>query len=73
MAMKPPYPDKHRVPVLFSPEEAQELDDWQFQHRHRTRTAAIKALMRLGYDASKAAKDWGGAGEGATGRQEQKP
>ncbi len=53
MATKLPKPDKHRVPVLFSPEEAQELDDWQFRHRHRTRTAAIKALMRLGYEASK--------------------
>jgi Holliday junction resolvasome RuvABC DNA-binding subunit len=52
MAEQPPKPDKHRVPVLFTPEEAQELDNWQFRHRHRTRTAAIKALMRLGYEAS---------------------
>ena len=40
--------DKVRVPLLLSSEEAKELDDWQFQHRHRTRTAALKALMRLG-------------------------
>ena len=44
--------DKVRVPLLLSSEEAKELDDWQFQHRHRTRTAALKALMRLGYEAS---------------------
>ena len=72
MATKPSNPDKHRVPVLFSSEESQELDDWRFRHRHRTRTAAIKALMRLGYGASKAAEDYDGAGEGATGRQERK-
>lgn len=47
-------PEKPRVPLIFTPEELRELDDWQFEHRHRTRTAAIKALMRLGYEASKA-------------------
>lgn len=54
MTKAPEKPDKPRVPLIFTPEELQELDDWQFEHRHRTRTAAIKALMRLGYDASKA-------------------
>ena len=53
MSDNSPKPEKPRVPVLFTPEELQELDDWQFQHRHRTRTAAIKALMRLGYETSK--------------------
>jgi len=48
--------EKIRVPLLLSPEEVKELDDWQFQHRHRTRTAALKALMRLGYEATEAAK-----------------
>ena len=45
--------DKVRVPLLLTPDEARELDDWQFQNRHRTRTAALKALMRLGYEATK--------------------
>ena len=52
MVEKNDMPDKIRVPLLLTPEEAKELDDWQFQHRHRTRTAALKALMRLGYEAT---------------------
>ena len=52
MADKDTLADKVRVPLLLSPEEAKELDDWQFQHRHRTRTAALKALMKLGYEAT---------------------
>lgn len=52
MVDKNDMPDKVRVPLLLTPEEAKELDDWQFQHRHRTRTAALKALMRLGYQAT---------------------
>ena len=54
MDEKAPPADKVRVPLLLTPAEAQELDDWQFKHRHKTRTAALKALMRLGYEASKA-------------------
>lgn len=54
MAETTPKPDKVRVPLLLTPQEAKELDDWQFTHRHRTRTAAIKALMRAGYEATKA-------------------
>ncbi len=52
MVEKNDMPDRIRVPLLLTPDEAKELDDWQFQHRHRTRTAALKALMRLGYEAS---------------------
>lgn len=52
MAKENSVPKKTRVPLLLTPEEAKELDDWQFQHRHRTRTAALKALMRLGYGAT---------------------
>lgn len=48
--------EKVRVPLLLTPEEAKELDDWQFQHRHRTRTAALKALMQLGYAATATSK-----------------
>ncbi len=56
MADKDTLADKVRVPLLLSPQEAKELDDWQFKHRHRTRTAALKALMALGYKAT-ASKD----------------
>ncbi len=56
MADKDTLTDKVRVPLLLTPEEAKELDDWQFEHRHRTRTAALKALMALGYKAT-ASKD----------------
>ena len=52
MADKDTSADKVRVPLLLSPQEAKELDDWQFQHRHRTRTAALKALIKLGYEAT---------------------
>jgi hypothetical protein len=47
-----PQAGKIRVPLLLSPEEAKELDDWQFTHRHRTRTAALKAMMRIAIDGS---------------------
>ena len=53
MAEKPAKADNPRVPLILTPAELQELDDWRFKHRHPTRTAALKALMRLGYDASK--------------------
>ena len=52
MADKNTLADKVRVPLLLSSEEAKELDGWQFQHRHRTRAAALKALMKLGYEAT---------------------
>ena len=48
---EPPKPDPVRLHMLLTQEEAQELDDWRYAHRHPTRTAAVKALMRLGYEA----------------------
>ena len=44
-------PDPIRLHVLLTPKEAEELDDWQFEHRHRTRTAALKAMMRIAMEA----------------------
>ena len=45
------------VPLVLTPEEAGELDDWRFQHRCRFRTTAVKSLMRLGYEATAAHKE----------------
>lgn len=35
-----------RVPLLLTPEEAAELDDWQFSNRLRTRSDALREMMR---------------------------
>jgi metal-responsive CopG/Arc/MetJ family transcriptional regulator len=35
-----------RVPLLLTPEEAKELDDWQFSNRLRTRSDALREMMR---------------------------
>lgn len=35
-----------RVPLLLTPEEARELDDWQFTNRLRTRSDALREMMR---------------------------
>ncbi len=51
MARTPDNPDTHRVPLVLSPRELQELDDWRFAHRHPTRTAALKAMMRIAMEA----------------------
>ena len=46
---------RSRIPLILSAEEVQKLDDWQFKHRHRTRTAAIKALLEIAYEATASA------------------
>lgn len=51
----PPQLATVRVPIMMTPAEAAELDNWQFSNRQRNRTAAIKALISLGYKASAAA------------------
>ena len=50
MARTPEGSDKARVPLVLTAEELQELDDWRFAHRHPTRTAALKAMMRLAFE-----------------------
>jgi hypothetical protein len=35
-----------RVPLLLTPEEVRELDDWQFSNRLRTRSDALREMMR---------------------------
>lgn len=42
-----------RVPLLLTPEEAKELDDWQFTNRLRTRSDALREMMRRTIEASK--------------------
>ena len=54
MARPPDNPDTHRVPLVLSAQELQELDDWRFAHRHPTRTAALKAMMRLAMEVAPA-------------------
>ncbi len=53
MTDKDDSPAGKRVPLILTPAELEELDDWRFKHRQPTRTAALKALMRLGYEATK--------------------
>ncbi len=55
MTEKDGPPVGKRVPLILTPAELEELDDWRFKHRHPTRTAALKALMRLGYETTKVA------------------
>lgn len=56
MAQTPENPDKVRVPLVLSAAELQDLDDWRFAHRHPTRTAALKAMMRLAMKTAPAPK-----------------
>jgi hypothetical protein len=42
-----------RVPLLLTPEEAKNLDDWRFANRIPSRSAAIRRLIELGLDAAK--------------------
>ena len=35
-----------RVPLLLTPDEAKDLDDWQFSNRLRTRSDALREMMR---------------------------
>ena len=52
MARTPDPIDTHRVPLVLSAEELRELDDWRFAHRHPTRTAALKAMMRIAIETA---------------------
>lgn len=42
-----------RVPLLLTPEEAKELDDWQFSNRVRTRSDALREMMRREIERSR--------------------
>jgi hypothetical protein len=42
-----------KVPVLFTPTELRELDDWSFAQRIRSRGEAIRRLIALGLAAAR--------------------
>jgi hypothetical protein len=50
-----------RVPLLLTPEEAKNLDDWQFANRLRTRSEAIRRLIEMGLEAAKKPERYGGS------------
>lgn len=41
-------PRENRVPIMMSDDELAAIDDWRFQNRVATRSAAIRRLARLG-------------------------
>ena len=43
-----------RIPLLLTPDEAEELDEWQFANRLRTRSSALREMMRRAIEAHKA-------------------
>jgi hypothetical protein len=42
-----------RVPLLLTPEEVRDLDDWQFSNRLRTRSDALREMMRREIERSR--------------------
>jgi hypothetical protein len=40
-----------RLQIMLSPEELSVIDDFRFQHRMPTRTAAVRELLKLGLAA----------------------
>lgn len=59
-------PRIERVPLLLTKEEIQELDDWQFTHRMRTRSDAIRKMMRIAIEVTAGKTDDGNAPSGPT-------
>ena len=45
-------PRIERVPLLLTKDELQDLDDWQFAHRMRTRSDAVRKMMRIAIDVT---------------------
>lgn len=39
-----------RVPLLLTPDEVEALDDWQFANRLRTRSDALREMMRRAFE-----------------------
>jgi len=54
-------PRTERIPLLLTKDEIRDLDDWQFTHRMRTRSDAIRKMMRIAIELTT------GQGEGETG------
>lgn len=45
-------PRTERIPLLLTKEEIRDLDDWQFTHRIRTRSDAIRRMMRIAIEVT---------------------
>ena len=43
--------------MMMSPREAQELDDWMFANRIRSRAEAIRRLWRIGLETTRKEKE----------------
>lgn len=41
-----------RISMALTEEEVAELDAWMFHYKQRTRSEAIRKLMRIGYEAT---------------------
>lgn len=54
-------PRIERVPLLLTKDELQELDDWQFAHRMRTRSDAVRKMMQIAIDATAGKRESEGA------------
>jgi hypothetical protein len=39
---------RHRVPIVLTPQELRNVDEWRFTLRMPSRTAAVRALIKLG-------------------------
>lgn len=46
-------PRTERIPLLLTKDEIKNLDDWQFAHRMRTRSDAIREMMRIAIRVTK--------------------
>lgn len=46
-----------RVPILLTPSELKEIDDWSFDRRIRSRGEAIRQLIALGLEAAARQKE----------------
>ena len=58
-------PRTERIPLLLTKDEIQDLDNWQFAHRMRTRSDAIRRMMRIAIEAT--------AGKGEDGNVPSNP
>ena len=65
-------PRIERVPLLLTKDELQELDDWQFAHRMRTRSDAVRKMMQIAIGVTAAGRESEGV-ESATTAQDSKP
>lgn len=48
---------ENRIPIMMSDEELKAIDDWSFEHRVRTRAAAMRRLMLIGINAQQSLRD----------------